>query len=170
VWRKRSFCKSLSKQEENRLALPAGHYATNSNFRKTRGMDSKTSLEQHSSIVIDETVTQSAVKIGLENLIPGPVDLPSELPPGITAIFLTSSTQELFKLKGGEHVSAEKPLKFVPKSDILADLYARAAVSDFSPIKALIQVRISVNIIYRNFQRRRSCFIMMLISSMDKTF
>lgn len=76
----------------------------------------------------------------LDDLIPGPIDLFKELPPGIIAIFLTSSTQELFKLKGGEHVTAEKPLKFVPKADILSDLFARAAVSDFSPYKIQINV------------------------------
>lgn len=87
-------------------------------------------------------VEQGKTKNRLDDLILGPIELFSELPPGIIAIFLTSSTQELFKLKGGEHVRAEKPLKFVPKSDILSDLYARAAVSDFSPYKAQINVSV----------------------------
>ena len=95
-------------------------------------------------------------------MILGHIDLPQELPqellPGIIAIFLTSSTQELFKLKGGEHVSAERLPKFVPKSDILADWYARAAVSDFLPIKSSIQVIYPAAIYAIGIsQRRDSC-------------
>jgi hypothetical protein len=94
-----------------------------------------------SKTVLDEVKADAdKQKTRLDDLIPGPIALFSELPAGIIAVFLASSTQELFKLKGGEHVTAEKPLKFVPKSDILSDLYARAAVSDFSPFKIQINV------------------------------
>ena len=91
-------------------------------------------------IPADADAESGKIKNRLDGLISGPIELFTELPAGIIAIFLTSSTQELFKLKGGEHVTAEKPLKFVPKSDILSDLFARAAVSDFSPYKIQINV------------------------------
>ena len=96
------------------------------------------SSSKHSNV--ETSVEPEKPKNRLDDLILGPIELFTELPPGIIAIFLTSSTQELFKLKGGEHVTAEKPLKFVPKSDILSDLFARAAVSDFSPYKTQINV------------------------------
>src|SRR6476469_4710641 len=53
------------------------------------------------------------------------VELPEVLPQGMQPLFLASATQELFKIKGGEHVTAEKPLKAIPKADILQDLYTR---------------------------------------------
>ncbi len=104
----------------------------------------------------------------LDDLILGPIELFSELPEGIIAIFLASSSQELFKLKGGEHVTAEKPLKFIPKSDILSDLYARAAVSDFSPYK--LQINVFFILTCRNLLVKKFFCIMMRISNMDRIF
>ena len=76
----------------------------------------------------------------LDEVLPGPIPLPEELPAGMVPIFLTTTSQELFKVKGNEDVTAERPMKFIPKSDILSDMYARAAVSDWSPFKAQINV------------------------------
>ncbi|KAJ3009435.1 WD repeat-containing protein 63 [Thoreauomyces humboldtii] len=63
---------------------------------------------------------------------------PSVPPPGCMPLFLTSQTQELFKVKGGEDVTTERPFKMIPKADLLSDLHARAAISDFYPAKQAI--------------------------------
>ncbi|KAJ3195007.1 WD repeat-containing protein 63, partial [Irineochytrium annulatum] len=57
---------------------------------------------------------------------------------GILPLFLTSMTQELFKIKTGEDLTAEKPIKIIPKADLMADIQARLAISDFQPAKAQI--------------------------------
>jgi hypothetical protein len=77
----------------------------------------------------------------LDELLPGPKELPIDPFPGSFPIFLTGMTQDLFKLKTGVDVTIEKPMKFIPKSDILSDLYARAAVSDWSPFKKDVNVK-----------------------------
>jgi len=56
-------------------------------------------------------------------------------PEGIYPLFLTDMTQTLFKIKGGDDVTKENPVKLIPKVDIQSDLIARAAISDFSVIK-----------------------------------
>ncbi|KAJ3039952.1 WD repeat-containing protein 63 [Rhizophlyctis rosea] len=47
-------------------------------------------------------------------------------------------TQELFKVKAGEDVTADNPIKMIPKADLVADMHARAAISDFTPVKPQI--------------------------------
>ncbi|KAI9344780.1 WD40-repeat-containing domain protein [Zopfochytrium polystomum] len=63
------------------------------------------------------------------------LDIPAA---GILPLFLTSMTQELFKVKTGEDITAERPVKIIPKADLLADVQARLAISDFQPAKAQI--------------------------------
>ncbi|KAJ1559288.1 WD repeat-containing protein 63 [Cladochytrium tenue] len=57
---------------------------------------------------------------------------------GVLPLFLTSMTQDLFKVRTGEDVTPERPAKVVPKADLLADIQARLAISDFQPAKAQI--------------------------------
>ncbi|KAJ3109442.1 WD repeat-containing protein 63 [Phlyctochytrium planicorne] len=64
------------------------------------------------------------------------VEIPTE---GILPLFLTSMTQELFHVKSNDEVTAEKPIKIIPKADFLSDIQARLAISDFQPAKAYIQ-------------------------------
>ncbi|KAI9089425.1 WD40-repeat-containing domain protein [Phlyctochytrium arcticum] len=63
---------------------------------------------------------------------------PATPPPGILPLFLTSMTQDLFKIRSGEDVTAEKPIKLIPKTDLMADLTARLAIGDFYPAKQAI--------------------------------
>ncbi len=64
----------------------------------------------------------------------------SELPEGAIPIFLASKTQEIFECRADEDVTKERPYKLITKEVILQDLFNRAAVSDFSPYKQIIQV------------------------------
>ncbi|KND04124.1 uncharacterized protein SPPG_01562 [Spizellomyces punctatus DAOM BR117] len=63
---------------------------------------------------------------------------PANPPAGIFPLFLTTMTQDLFKVRVGEDVTAEKPIKMIPKADILSDLQARLAIGDFYPAKQAI--------------------------------
>ncbi|KAJ3389303.1 WD repeat-containing protein 63 [Lobulomyces angularis] len=57
---------------------------------------------------------------------------------GILPLFLTTATQELFKLKLGEHIQPESPFRMIPKVDLLADIQTRLMISDFQPGKQQI--------------------------------
>ncbi|KAJ3331023.1 WD repeat-containing protein 63 [Blyttiomyces sp. JEL0837] len=59
-------------------------------------------------------------------------------PEGIIPLFLTSMTQDMFKIKTGEDLTVDKPIKIVPKADIVSDIQSRLAISDFHPAKAQI--------------------------------
>ncbi|KAJ3414206.1 WD repeat-containing protein 63 [Chytridiales sp. JEL 0842] len=63
------------------------------------------------------------------------VEIPTD---GILPLFLTTMTQDLFKIKGHEDLTVDKPIKVIPKADLLADIQARLAISDFQPAKAAI--------------------------------
>jgi len=81
---------------------------------------------------------ESTEPSGLPDDLQGKIDhfqLPDELPPGAKSLFIASKTQEIVALTGA---TAEKPVVMVPKAVILADMRNRAAVSDFSPLKAQI--------------------------------
>lgn len=58
---------------------------------------------------------------------------------GVSGIFLTGATQQLFGCVCDEQVTRAAPHKLIPKQSILDDLIKRAAVSDFSPFKAQLQ-------------------------------
>lgn len=55
---------------------------------------------------------------------------------------LTSVTQELFGCCADEDVTGESPYKLLKKDDIIQDIKTRAAVSDFSPVKQIVLVRL----------------------------
>lgn len=60
--------------------------------------------------------------------------------PEIYPLVLTTKTQEIFNCRIEEDLTDEQPYKLIKKQDILADFQNRAAVSDFYPVKKLIQV------------------------------
>lgn len=63
-----------------------------------------------------------------------------DLPPtDIVPLFISTSSQQLFKVKVNEDVSESNRFKILPKADLQSDLYTRAAVSDFAPAKKWIQ-------------------------------
>ncbi|KAM8790421.1 dynein axonemal intermediate chain 3 isoform 1-T1 [Rhynchonycteris naso] len=68
-----------------------------------------------------------------------PVNMESMGHPEIYPLVLTSKTQEIFNCRIDEDMTDEQPYKLIKIQDILADFYHRAAVSDFYPIKKLIQ-------------------------------
>uniref|UniRef100_A0A3Q2Z0T1 WD repeat domain 63 n=1 Tax=Hippocampus comes TaxID=109280 RepID=A0A3Q2Z0T1_HIPCM len=59
-------------------------------------------------------------------------------PADIIPMVLTSATQEHFGCIADEDVTGENPYKLLKKDDILEDMKAKAAVSDFSPVKQII--------------------------------
>uniref|UniRef100_A0A673TEL3 Dynein axonemal intermediate chain 3 n=1 Tax=Suricata suricatta TaxID=37032 RepID=A0A673TEL3_SURSU len=59
--------------------------------------------------------------------------------PEIYPLVLTTQTQEIFNCRIDEDVTDGKPYKLIKKEDILADFKNRAAVSDFYPVKKVIQ-------------------------------
>ncbi|XP_040326753.1 dynein axonemal intermediate chain 3 [Herpailurus yagouaroundi] len=68
-----------------------------------------------------------------------PVTMESMGHPEIYPLVLTTQTQEIFNCRIDEDVTDEKPYKLIKKEDILADFKNRAAVSDFYPVKKVIQ-------------------------------
>ncbi|XP_037354413.2 dynein axonemal intermediate chain 3 isoform X1 [Talpa occidentalis] len=59
--------------------------------------------------------------------------------PEIYPLVLTTMTQELFKCRIDQDVTEEKPYKLIRKEAILEDFRNRAAVSDFYPVKKIVQ-------------------------------
>ena len=74
---------------------------------------------------------------GDELIVPS---LCSVLPDGVVPIFLSSKSQEIMGCVPYEDVTEESPFKLLKKEDILADMYNRAAISDFSPMKEVFNV------------------------------
>lgn len=77
----------------------------------------------------DQVMTKDSIFIGI----------PDTLPAGAMPIFLASASIDIFQLKQGEHLTEERPYKFISKDDVLADLFNRAAVSDLSVVKPQMQ-------------------------------
>ena len=63
------------------------------------------------------------------------------VPDGIKPVFLSTATQQIFKCVGDSDVTSEAPHVMLKKEDLLQDIQNRAAVSDFQPLKQIIQVR-----------------------------
>lgn len=63
--------------------------------------------------------------------------------PEIYPLMLTTKTQEIFNCRVNEDFTDEQPYKLIKKEDIFADFHKRAAVSDFYPLKKIIQVSIT---------------------------
>ncbi|XP_055978831.1 dynein axonemal intermediate chain 3 [Sorex fumeus] len=59
--------------------------------------------------------------------------------PHIYPLVLTTKTQDIFGLRIDEDVTDEKPYKLIKKEAIFSDFINRAAVSDFYPLKKVIQ-------------------------------
>ncbi|OWK05151.1 WDR63, partial [Cervus elaphus hippelaphus] len=59
--------------------------------------------------------------------------------PEIYPLVLTTKTQEIFNCRVDEDVTEEQPYKLIKKEDIFADFANRAAVSDFYPVKKIVQ-------------------------------
>ncbi|KAI4580533.1 hypothetical protein MJT46_019302, partial [Ovis ammon polii x Ovis aries] len=59
--------------------------------------------------------------------------------PEIYPLVLTTKTQEIFNCRVEEDVTEEQPYKLIKKEDIFADFANRAAVSDFYPVKNIVQ-------------------------------
>ncbi|XP_069497800.1 dynein axonemal intermediate chain 3 [Ambystoma mexicanum] len=66
-----------------------------------------------------------------------PEDTP-DVPEYIVPLVFTTMTQEIFNCRVDEDVTPENPYKLIKKEDILQDLQARAAVSDFHPVKKVV--------------------------------
>ena len=65
-----------------------------------------------------------------------------DLPEGVVPLFLSSKTQEIFSVRADEDVTADNPMKVLTKEAIQSDLFNRAAISDFHPIKAIVNVSV----------------------------
>ena len=63
-------------------------------------------------------------------------------PDYIFPLVLTSATQELFGCRADEDLTEASPHKLLDKEDVVQDMKTRAAVSDFSPVKQFVLVRI----------------------------
>lgn len=68
-----------------------------------------------------------------------PVNMENMGHPEIYPIVLTTKTQEIFNCRVDEDFTDEEPYKLIKKQDILADFHNRAAVSDFYPVKKIVQ-------------------------------
>uniref|UniRef100_A0A8C3YKZ2 Dynein axonemal intermediate chain 3 n=1 Tax=Catagonus wagneri TaxID=51154 RepID=A0A8C3YKZ2_9CETA len=68
-----------------------------------------------------------------------PINMESVGHPEIYPLVLTTMTQEIFNCRIDEDVTDEQPYKLIKKEDIFADFESRAAVSDFYPVKKLVQ-------------------------------
>ncbi|XP_054422809.1 dynein axonemal intermediate chain 3 [Pteronotus mesoamericanus] len=78
-------------------------------------------------------------EIPLANEEEEPVNMESMGHPEIYPLVLTTKTQEIFNCRIDEDLTDEQPYKLIKKQDILADFHNRAAVSDFYPVKKIIQ-------------------------------
>ncbi|XP_060088116.1 dynein axonemal intermediate chain 3 [Heteronotia binoei] len=59
--------------------------------------------------------------------------------PEIFPLVLTEKTQEIFNCRADIDITADNPYKLVKKEDIIQDMKTRAGISDFHPIKKIIQ-------------------------------
>ena len=55
---------------------------------------------------------------------------------------MATKTQEIFECICDEHVTEENPFKLIKKEDIITDMKMRAAISDFHPVKQIVQVKL----------------------------
>ncbi|XP_072830170.1 dynein axonemal intermediate chain 3 isoform X6 [Vicugna pacos] len=68
-----------------------------------------------------------------------PINMESMGHPEIYPLVLTTKTQEIFNCRIDEDITDEQPYKLIRKEDFFADFINRAAVSDFYPVKKIIQ-------------------------------
>jgi len=74
--------------------------------------------------------------------------------PEIYPLVLTTKTQEIFNCRVDEDVTEEQPYKLIKKEDIFVDFANRAAVSDFYPVKKIVQVGMSPLFIFQPYLKR----------------
>ncbi|KAJ3169656.1 WD repeat-containing protein 63 [Geranomyces variabilis] len=123
----------------SRAASKASLAGATSDARLAKPVKSRGSVRK-ASIMNDAPVASNTGAEGwpAEETGGGIADEPVAPLEGTMPLFLTSATQDLFKVKGGEDVTSEKPFKLIPKADLLSDLQARAAIGDFYPAKQAI--------------------------------
>ncbi|KAJ3138701.1 WD repeat-containing protein 63 [Geranomyces variabilis] len=123
----------------SRAASKASLAGATSDARLAKPVKSRGSVRK-ASIMNDAPVASNSGAEGwpAEETGGGIADEPVAPLEGTMPLFLTSATQDLFKVKGGEDVTSEKPFKLIPKADLLSDLQARAAIGDFYPAKQAI--------------------------------
>ena len=80
--------------------------------------------------------------------------MPSPGHPEIYPLVLTTQTQEIFNCRIDEDVTDEQPYKLIKKEDIFADFQNRAAVSDFYPVRKVIQVSATPFFIFQFYLRK----------------
>ncbi|KAM9241771.1 dynein axonemal intermediate chain 3 [Dugong dugon] len=68
-----------------------------------------------------------------------PISMESMGHPEIFPLVLTTKTQEIFNCRVNEDFTGEQPYKLLKKEDIIEDLHNRAAISDFHPVKKIVQ-------------------------------
>ncbi|XP_077882756.1 dynein axonemal intermediate chain 3 isoform X2 [Ictidomys tridecemlineatus] len=68
-----------------------------------------------------------------------PLNMESMGHPEIYPLVLTTKTQEIFNCRIDEDITDEVPYKLIKKEDIFEDLQNRGAVSDFHPVKKIVQ-------------------------------
>ncbi|VTJ79370.1 Hypothetical predicted protein [Marmota monax] len=68
-----------------------------------------------------------------------PLNMESMGHPEIYPIVLTTKTQEIFNCRIDEDITDEVPYKLIKKEAIFEDLHNRDAVSDFHPVKKIVQ-------------------------------
>ncbi|TPX36281.1 hypothetical protein SmJEL517_g01647 [Synchytrium microbalum] len=109
--------------------------ATNGSTNKLKG---STNVLNKSMGNLQKDRSRSTTEKAATPLLPPPVApvaagiIPTE---GVLPVFITGPTQEMFKIKGSEDVTRERPFRLIPKVDLLADITARIAISDWYPIK-----------------------------------
>ena len=81
-------------------------------------------------------------------------------PEDIYPMVLTTATQEHFDCRADEDVTGENPYKLLKKDDIIQDIKMRAAVSDFSPVKQTVLVRLDPSS-YRSLRQYPQDTVMM---------
>lgn len=73
----------------------------------------------------------------------GDNEISEVLPPPdwIIPLFLTTGSQAIFECKVDEDVTADNPSKLISKEKIFEDMKNRLSISDFHPVKDIIEVR-----------------------------
>lgn len=74
----------------------------------------------------------------IEPQTPAPEEDDSKPPEGVTPLFLSSKTQQIFHCICDEDVTQENPIKIITKQEILDDMHNRAAICDFHVLKKQI--------------------------------
>ncbi|KAI8817694.1 WD40-repeat-containing domain protein [Fimicolochytrium jonesii] len=133
---------ALSKSSSSRAASKASLKSTTSIAKLSGSAKAKSrgSVKGSTTIAPPATETPTPAAPGQQDELHATVEetAEGEMPAGIMPLFLTGNTQDLFKVKPGEDVTPARPFKLVPKADIMSDLQARAAISDFFPAKQAI--------------------------------